>query len=156
MNRIWRVLLILSLLTVTVLVGCTSAATTTPPPTTTPPTTTPPPSTTPPSTTPPPTAVTINLIAQNIAFNLSTITVPAGAVVTVNFDNKDASVPHNFAVYQSGSKTTGTATGPIFVGQIITGPSTTVYTFMAPSTPGTYFFRCDVHPTIMTGTFIVQ
>ncbi len=124
--------------------------TTTPPPTTT---TTPPPTTT---TTPPPTTttaapVTINLVAQNIAFNMSTITVPAGAKVTVNFDNKDASVPHNFAVYTNSG-----ATSSIFVGQIITGPTTTTYTFTAPTTPGTYFFRCDVHPTLMTGTFIVQ
>lgn len=38
----------------------------------------------------------------------------------------------------------------------MTGPATTTYTFTAPSTPGTYFFRCDVHPTVMTGQFIVQ
>ncbi len=129
--------------------------TTTPPPTTTtpPPTTTTPPTTTPATTTPPPTTAktaTINLIAQNIAFNLSTITVPAGAQVTVNFNNMDAQVPHNFAVYTNSSATT-----PIFVGQIITGPDTTTYHFTAPTTPGNYFFRCDVHPTIMTGTFIV-
>ncbi len=123
--------------------------TTTPPPTTT---TTPPPTTT---TTPPPTttpaSVTINLVAQNIAFDKSTITVPAGAKVIVNFDNKDAQIPHNFSVYTNSSATTS-----IFVGTIITGPGTTTYTFTAPTTPGNYFFRCDVHPTIMTGTFIVQ
>jgi len=33
--------------------------------------------------------------------------------------------------------------------------ATTTYTFTAPSTPGTYFFRCDVHPETMTGQFIV-
>jgi plastocyanin len=45
---------------------------------------------------------------------------------------------------------------PIFVGQIITGPSATIdYKFTAPITPGTYFFRCDVHPS-MNGSFIVQ
>jgi plastocyanin len=37
----------------------------------------------------------------------------------------------------------------------VTGPTTTTYTFTAPSTPGSYFFRCDVHPTQMTGTFVV-
>jgi plastocyanin len=95
--------------------------------------------------------VTVGLIAKNIAFNTSTITVPAGSHVTVNFDNQDANVPHNFAVYDSASaKTT------IFKGDIITGPKMIAYTFDAPTTSGTYFFRCDVHPTIMTGQFIVK
>jgi plastocyanin len=33
--------------------------------------------------------------------------------------------------------------------------STTTYTFEAPD-PGEYFFRCDVHPVDMTGTFVVR
>ena len=95
--------------------------------------------------------VAVGLIAKNIAFNTSTITVPAGARVTVNFDNQDANVPHNFAVYDSANaKTT------IFKGDIITGPKMIAYTFDAPTTPGTYFFRCDIHPTIMTGKFVVE
>jgi plastocyanin len=28
--------------------------------------------------------------------------------------------------------------------------------FNAPSTPGSYYFRCDVHPDTMDGTFSVQ
>ncbi len=117
----------------------------------------PPPTTTLPRPTPstptpvPSTEVTVNLSAKNIAFSLATIQVSAGAMVTVNFDNQDASTPHNFAVYTDSS-----ATKSIFVGKVISGPSKTVYTFMAPSTPGAYFFRCDVHPTIMTGTFVVE
>lgn len=97
------------------------------------------------------TATTINLTAQNIAFNMSTITVKAGAQVTVNFNNMDNGIPHNFAVYTDSS-----ATKSIFVGQIVNGPGTMKYTFTAPTTPGNYFFRCDVHPTQMTGQFIVQ
>jgi plastocyanin len=92
----------------------------------------------------------INLVAKNIAFNTSTITVPAGADVTVNFDNQDANVPHNFAVYTDSSATTA-----IFQGKIITGPAKVTYNFKAPDKPGTYFFRCDVHPTIMKGQFVV-
>jgi len=96
------------------------------------------------------TPVTISLTAQNVAFDKSTITVSAGAAVTINFNNKD-SVPHNFALYTNSS-----ATQPgIFVGQVVTGPTTVTYTFTAPTTPGTYFFRCDIHPSIMTGSFIV-
>jgi plastocyanin len=44
----------------------------------------------------------------------------------------------------------------INIGGMTTGVSTVTYTFDAPTTPGTYFFRCDVHPTTMTGSFIVQ
>jgi len=94
--------------------------------------------------------VTVSLTAQNIKFDKGSISVPAGATVTVNFNNMDSGVPHNFAVYTDSSASTN-----IFRGQIVTGPTTTTYTFTAPSTPGTYYFRCDVHPTQMTGQFIV-
>ncbi len=133
--------------------GCSSSpstATTTPPKSTTVATTAPP-TTTAPTTTTSSSAVTIDLVAQNLAFNMSTITVSAGAKVTVNFNNMDAGVPHNFAVYTNSSAATS-----IFKGSMTTGPAKTTYTFTAPTTPGTYFFRCDVHPTVMTGTFVVQ
>ncbi len=90
-------------------------------------------------------------MAENIAFNKSTITVPAGANVTVYFDNQDSGVPHNFALYE-----TAAAEKYIFVGETITEPAKVEYTFTAPSEPGTYFFRCDIHPTQMTGQFVVQ
>jgi glucose dehydrogenase/plastocyanin len=96
-------------------------------------------------------AATIDLVAQNIAFDKDTITVSAGAQVTVNFNNMDSGIPHNFAVYTDNS-----ANQVIFKGDIITGPATTTYTFTAPTTPGTYFFRCDIHPATMNGQFIVQ
>jgi plastocyanin len=90
------------------------------------------------------------LTARNIAFDKTTLTVPAGATVALTFVNDDAGVPHNFALYTDSSATTA-----IFKGAIVTGQITTVYTFTAPSTPGTYYFRCDVHPTQMNGQFIV-
>ncbi len=45
--------------------------------------------------------VIINLTAKDYAFNVSTITVPAGADVTINFDNMDQGVEHNFAIYET-------------------------------------------------------
>ncbi len=95
--------------------------------------------------------VTINLVAKNIAFNTTKITVPAGANIDVNFDNQDQYVPHNFAIYTDESAKT-----VIFQGKTITGPAKIIYTFVAPTNPGTYFFRCDVHPTTMNGQFIVE
>lgn len=95
--------------------------------------------------------VTVDLMAKNLSFNVNSITVPAGSNVVINFDNQDSGIPHNFAVYTDSSANT-----IIFKGPIITGINRTTYTFAAPNTPGTYFFRCDVHPTQMTGEFIVS
>ncbi len=93
----------------------------------------------------------VDISAKNLAFNTSTITVPAGSQVTINFDNQDNGVAHNVAVYTDSSAKTS-----IYVGKIINGIAKTTYTFTAPSKPGTYFFRCDVHPTTMKGQFIVK
>jgi plastocyanin len=94
--------------------------------------------------------VTLNLVARNMAFDQSTLTAPAGAHVIVRFSNRDA-MPHNLAVYTDAS-----ARQAIFQGQIVMGPNSATYEFDAPGQPGTYFFRCDVHPTLMTGQFVVQ
>ncbi len=93
---------------------------------------------------------TVDLTAQGFAFDKAVVTVPAGAATTLHFVNNDAGVPHNVAIYESAAaKTT------IFQGTRITGKKAIDYTFTAPTTPGTYFFRCDVHPVMMTGQFVV-
>jgi len=94
---------------------------------------------------------TFTVTAMGMAFDTTTITVPAGAHLTITFRNNDEGVSHNIAFYTSSAATT-----VIYKGARITGVSSTTYTFDAPATPGTYFFRCDVHPTTMTGQFIVQ
>jgi cytochrome c oxidase subunit 2 len=95
--------------------------------------------------------VLIDLSAEGIAFDKRVITVPAGVLVQINFKNEDKSVPHNFSVYESSA-----AKEAIFVGEIIEGPKRITYSFKAPDAPGDYFFRCDVHPKTMTGTFTVK
>jgi plastocyanin len=97
-----------------------------------------------------PNNVTIDVVANGMAFNTSTITVPAGANITINFNNMDG-IPHNVAFYENQD-----AEKAIFVGDVINGPKTIAYNFVAPATPGTYFFRCDVHPRSMVGDFIVK
>jgi len=104
----------------------------------------PPPSGGPPGGGPPPGAIPLE--AKNIAFDTNELTAPSGGQVTIHFSNQDPQTPHNFSIYTDES-----ATAPIFQGANITGPASTDYTFAAPE-PGDYFFRCDVHPTIMTGT----
>jgi len=103
-------------------------------------------------------SVTVDLVAKDMAFSRTVITVPAGAFVTVSFHNREdpgssqvTGIAHNFAVYDSAAATT-----TIFSGEIITGGGDAVYRFTAPETPGTYYFRCDVHPAVMNGQFIVQ
>jgi plastocyanin len=95
--------------------------------------------------------VTVDLIAQNMTFNTSMITVPAGANVTVNFDNRDVGIRHNFAVYDSAAMKK-----IIFRGELISGPRKIVYVFDAPKESGIYRFQCDPHASFMNGQFIVK
>jgi plastocyanin len=93
---------------------------------------------------------TVQLAVQDISFDKDEITLTAGAQATIQFDNQDEGLPHNFAIYEDES-----AEATIFQGDIVEGPTTTDYSFTAPDA-GTYFFRCDVHPTQMTGTVVVE
>jgi plastocyanin len=93
---------------------------------------------------------TVQLAASDFSFDKDEITLTAGAETTVQFDNQHQGTPHNFAIYEDESGDTA-----IFNGDVIEGPATTEYTFTAPDA-GTYFFRCDVHPTQMTGTVVVE
>lgn len=98
----------------------------------------------PPAPTPgPPTSAEIT--AEGIAFNSASLVLQAGIPVTIDFDNQDAGIPHNVAVY-----TDKTATTKIFAEPPFAGPRRMTYSFTAPQA-GTYYFRCDAHPT-MEGT----
>lgn len=93
-------------------------------------------------------AVALNLTAQGFQFQQRTLTAIAGSSVTLTFTNNDSGTPHNFALYTNSGGT------PVFVGQTIAGVGNITYKFTAPANAGTYFFRCDVHPS-MTGSFVV-
>jgi plastocyanin len=96
-----------------------------------------------------PAAPAVPLVAEGLQFDTGRITVHPGETVEVRFRNEDAGVQHNFSLYASED-----ATESLFEGEIFAGVATMTYTFQAPP-PGEYFFRCDVHPTTMTGTFQV-
>lgn len=91
----------------------------------------------------------IILIAENGKFNKGTIRADISSLVSIAFDNKD-NVSHNFAVYRSKE-----AIEEIYVGDVVEAGMTIIYKFTAPDEPGVYFFRCDLHPETMTGTFNV-
>lgn len=90
-------------------------------------------------------AVEIN--ADELAFDASTIEAPAGQEFTVTLNNLE-SQPHNFSVYVSDGGE------EVVTGEIVTGPDATVDTVVPALEPGTYFFKCDVHPE-MNGTIVV-
>jgi plastocyanin len=92
----------------------------------------------------PPGAVAI--VAQGTAFDTSELALPAGGEAVIEFDNRDPGLPHNVAIYTEAGQ-------PLFQGEIITGPATATYRFPSPP-PGSYSFRCDVHPQ-MSGSVTV-
>ena len=91
--------------------------------------------------------VVLDLVAQGLAFDTNCLVAAAGAPFTISLDNKDT-IPHNVAIY-----TDSAATDALFTGDPDAG-GTTNYD-VKPLDAGTYFFRCDFHPTTMTGTFVV-
>jgi plastocyanin len=94
------------------------------------------------------TAVEIAMIPV-IKFDVDEITVPADQPVTLTADNVDAGILHNWAVYTDDSASELIAGTPLCV------DCTETVSFDPPD-PGDYFFRCDVHPIQMVGTFTVE
>jgi plastocyanin len=96
-------------------------------------------------------ATAVTVVAQGTSFDTDRIEANAGARVVVTLQNQDP-VPHNIAFYTDDS-----AEEQIFATEQISGPDAeTRGRFRAPDEPGDYFFRCDVHPQQMTGTFVVS
>ena len=96
-----------------------------------------------------PAGTKLSIAAQNVLFSTDCLAAPADTPFTIAFDNKDVGVPHNVAIYTDDS-----ATKALFTGEMVTGPKKVTYSVKALPA-GTYFFRCDVHPTTMSGTFVV-
>jgi plastocyanin len=90
--------------------------------------------------------------ATGTGFDKTCLAVPADKAITVEFVNDDSSV-HDWALYRDESAEEhlggGTTDEPIEPGQ------TETYG-VDPLGPGQYFYRCDFHPTAMTGTFVVK
>jgi plastocyanin len=88
------------------------------------------------------------VVAQNIAFDTSTIEL-APVPTTITFENRDAGVQHNIAIYSDSS-----LADELFNGELVTGPTTIQYEVPALP-PGDLYFQCVVHPT-MSGTVVVS
>ena len=91
----------------------------------------------------------VNIEAEGVKYNESSITAPANQPFTIHFENKDQGTPHNVAIHQ------GSPTGQqVFMGDVFPGVATKDYQVPALQA-GQYAFVCSVHPT-MTGTLTVQ
>jgi plastocyanin len=94
-----------------------------------------------------PSGSSLSIEAKNVAFSTDCLAANANEPFTIDFDDKDDGVPHNVDILSSGQS--------LFKGQIITGSNSVTY-HVPGLKPGTYDFRCDVHPDSMNGTFIVR
>jgi plastocyanin len=86
-----------------------------------------------------------SIAAEGTAFDTASLSWPADTEVTLTFDNRDDAAvagQHNVSIYDGDTA--------LFQGELISGPATVDYV-IPPLEPGTYEFRCDVHPT-MIGT----
>lgn len=89
----------------------------------------------------------VRICSDNLEFDATTIEAPAGEEFNITYTNAEA-VPHNVAVYtEEGGEV-------IFIGEVITGPDVTTQLPIPALDPGTYYFRCDIHPE-MEGTVVV-
>jgi hypothetical protein len=81
------------------------------------------------------------LLAKDIAFDTTSLEVPANAAFILVFENQE-SVGHNVSISSDAGFQTR-----LFEGVVFSGPATRWYPVPALA-PGTYHFRCDVHPNM--------
>jgi plastocyanin len=91
-------------------------------------------------------AIALDIVAQGIAWDTTCLVAPAGEAFTVNVDNQDAGIPHNFDLLteEGGDQIAATEVQPGPVQQTLD---------VDPLDAGSYFYVCDVHPN-MTGTLV--
>jgi plastocyanin len=97
---------------------------------------------------PPPSAPAgdeIVVVAKDMQFQTTSVTVPAGEAVAIVLDNQEGA-PHNIAIKDASG-------AEVFKGEIVS--SKTVTNDVPALTAGTYTFWCEVHPD-MKGTITAE
>ncbi len=97
-----------------------------------------------------PHAATVDVVAKGNQFTRKAIELPADQPPEIVFENRDPNVLHNVAIFADAQYTHREFTGEVFP-----GPETKRYRFRALPA-GTYYFRCDMHPTSMLGEIHVE
>lgn len=90
----------------------------------------------------------VALVAKAIAFQQTSLTVPAGERFGIAFDNQDQGIQHNVVIYDNP----GHSGTPLFRGDLITGVAKATYV-VSPLDAGTYYFVCQIHAN-MTGQIV--
>jgi plastocyanin len=90
--------------------------------------------------------------ASATGFDKDCLAIDPDTKFTVAFTNSD-STPHNWTLYMDSSAAERLGGSEGIQDPTEAGQSSTYD--VDPLDPGTYFFRCDFHPTAMTGSFVV-
>ncbi len=96
-----------------------------------------------------PSGSTLSIVASGTKFDKDCLAAPASQAVTISFENKDT-INHSLVILKSH-----TAMDPIARADVFTGPKTITLNVPALA-PGTYAFHCEVHPSVMNGTYVVK
>lgn len=91
----------------------------------------------------------LELVGVGNEFDVEELEAPAGPI-TIKFDNQDAGVVHNVAVYPGD----GASEDPIGATELESGPIE--QTLALDLEAGEYFYQCDAHPTTMKGDLKVN
>ncbi len=91
----------------------------------------------------------LKIVASNTKFDTNCLVGTANQPLTLSYENKDQT-NHGLVLLESH-----TSTEPFFRVDIFSGPKTQTLTIPAQK-PGTYAFHCQVHPSAMSGTFVVK
>ena len=91
-----------------------------------------------------------HVVAEDLRFSPNRLTVEAGVPFAIVLDNRDRGIPHNIAIYRDED-----ADEPVVIGTVSIGEARTTERVEALPV-GTYFVRCDIHRTDMTGTLEVR
>lgn len=94
-------------------------------------------------------ATSLAEITTDDKYSKTLFNVPAGQAITLTQTNNGSAI-HNWHVLDVKDDSGATITTQL------TQPGTKSTVTFTISTPGTYHFQCDVHPTEMTGTLTVQ
>ena len=96
-----------------------------------------------------PAGTSLTIAATGTKFDKDCLAAPASQAFTISFDNKDT-LPHNIAILESH-----TASEVLFRSDISQGPGVQSLRGGALKA-GVYAFHCEVHPALMSGTFVVR
>ncbi len=96
-----------------------------------------------------PSGTALAITASGTQFDKNCLAAPASQSFTISYDSKD-SASHNIAILESH-----TATEVLYRAEIFQGPKVETLRVSALK-PGTYAFHCEVHPSRMSGTFVVK